>query len=142
MRKITNGADKNVEGILDDVKEITSAIRSLVGKGDKEVEATAGKVKSSLDKLASAIDKLDGALGNMQDITAGVEKGEGTVGRLFKDEALVDDVESVVKDAGGFVRALTGLQTIVGLRTDYNFQANSIKTYASVEIQPRPTSTT
>ena len=138
VRKITDGADKNVEGILVDIKQITSAVRTLVGRGDKEVEATADKVKSSLDKLASAIDKLDNALGNVQDITAGVEKGEGTVGRLLKDEALVDDVESVVKDASGFVRSLTGLQTVVGLRTEYNFQANSIKTYASVEIRPRP----
>jgi phospholipid/cholesterol/gamma-HCH transport system substrate-binding protein len=138
VRKITRGADKNVEGILVDIKQITSAVRSLVGKGDKEVEATAGKVKSSLDKLASAIDKLDNALGNMQDITAGVQKGEGTVGRLLKDEQLVDDVESVVKDASGFVRSLTGLQTIVGLRSEYNFKANSIKTYASIEIHPRP----
>jgi phospholipid/cholesterol/gamma-HCH transport system substrate-binding protein len=138
VRKITQGADKNVEGILADIKQITGAVRSLVGKGDKEVEATAGKVKSSLDKLASAIDKLDSALGNMQQITDGIEKGEGTVGRLLKDDTLVDDVESVVKDASGFVRSLTGLQTIVGLRSEYNFQANSIKTYASVEIRPRP----
>jgi phospholipid/cholesterol/gamma-HCH transport system substrate-binding protein len=138
VRKITRGADKNVEAILVDIKEITSAVRTLVGRGDKEVEATAGKVKSSLDKLASAVEKLDDALGNVKEITDDINEGKGTVGRLLKDEALVDDVETAVKDASGFIKSLTSLQTIVGLRTEYNFQANSIKTYASVEIRPRP----
>jgi phospholipid/cholesterol/gamma-HCH transport system substrate-binding protein len=138
VRSITRGADKNVEGILTDIKQITTAVRDLVGKGDKEVKSTADKLKTGLDKLASAIDKLDSALGNVDNITKDLQDGKGTVGRLLKDEALVDEVEETVKEAGGFVRSLTQLQTIVGLRTEFNFQANSIKTYVSVEIRPRP----
>lgn len=138
VRSITKGADKDVERILDDIKHITTAVRDLVGKGDQEVQSTAHKVKKSLDKLATAIDKLDSALTNVDKITAGLQGGEGTVGRLLKDEALVNDVEEVVRDAGGFVKSLTGLQTVVGLRTEYNFQAATIKSYVSVEIRPRP----
>jgi len=138
VRHITHGADKNVEGILGDIKHITAAVRELVGKGDQEVKATADKLKNGLDKLATAIDKLDSALGNVDGITGDLQDGKGTIGRLLKDETLVDDVEQTVKDAGGFVRSLTGLQTIVGLRTEFNFEANSIKTYLSVEIRPRP----
>ena len=44
----------------------------------------------------------------------------------------------MVQDTSNFVRQLTGLQTYVGLRSEYNFQANTIKTYVSVEIRPRP----
>jgi len=138
VRRITRGADRNVEGILTDIKHITAAVRELVGKGDKEVKETAGKLKTGLDKLASAIDKLDSALGNVDGITRDLQEGKGTVGRLLKDESLVDDVEQTVRDASGFVRSLTGLQTVVGLRTEFNFEANSIKTYVSVEIRPRP----
>jgi phospholipid/cholesterol/gamma-HCH transport system substrate-binding protein len=109
-----------------------------VGKGDKEVQETAGKVKGGLDKLTAAIDKLDQSLTNIQKITAGVEEGKGTVGRLIKDETLVNEVEGVVRDTGGFVRQLTSTQTVVGLRSEYNFLSNTIKTYVSVEIRPRP----
>jgi len=138
VRKITDGADENVDVILDDIKHITGAVRALVGRGDKEVRETTAKLKTGLDKLASAIDKLDSALGNVDKITGDLEDGKGTVGRLLKDETLIDNVEETVKEASGFVRSLTGLQTIVGLRTEFNFQANSIKTYVSVEIRPRP----
>jgi phospholipid/cholesterol/gamma-HCH transport system substrate-binding protein len=138
VRRITHGADKNVDGILEDIKHITGAARELIGRGDKEVKETADKLKGTLDKLASAIDKLDTALGNVAGLTGDLQEGKGTVGRLLKDEELIDNVEETVRDASGFVKSLTGLQTVVGLRTEFNFQANSIKTYVSVEIRPRP----
>ena len=138
VRSITGGADDKIDSILIDIKAITGSVRELVGTGDKEVKSTASKLKEGLDKLAGAIDKLDSALGNVQNITQDVEDGKGTVGRLLKDETLINDVEETVRDAGGFIRSLTELQTIVGLRTEFNFLSNSIKTYVSVEIRPRP----
>jgi phospholipid/cholesterol/gamma-HCH transport system substrate-binding protein len=138
VRRVTRGAHGDVGQILDDVKHITGGIRDLVGRSDKDVQETTHKIKSGLDKLTTAIDKLDSALGNVNDITGDIQAGKGTVGRLLKDNALVEDVEGVVKDAGGFVRSLVGLQTVVGLRSEYNFKANTIKTYVSIEIRPRP----
>ena len=138
IRRMTGGAGKDVDQILDDIKATTGVIRKVVGRSDKDVEDTAKKVKQGLDKLALAIDKLDTVMGNVKGITGDMQQGKGTVGRLLKDEALIDDVEGVVRDAGSFVKSMTDLQTIVGLRSEYNFQANSIKTYLRVEIQPRP----
>jgi phospholipid/cholesterol/gamma-HCH transport system substrate-binding protein len=138
VRNVTRGADKDVRVIVDDVKSITSAIRELVGTGDEEVRATTGKVKMTLDKLSTAIEKLDRALGNVADITGGVKAGEGNLGRLVKDEALIDSVERAAEDTGELIRGITRLQTIVGLRTEYNVLANTIKSYVAVQLQPRP----
>lgn len=138
VRNVTQGADKDVRVIIDDVKSITSAIRQLVGTGDEEVRATTGKVKQTLDKLSMAIDKLDVALGNVADITGGVKRGEGNLGRLVKDEALIDSVERTAEDTGELIRGITRLQTIVGLRTEYNILANTVKAYVAVQLQPRP----
>jgi phospholipid/cholesterol/gamma-HCH transport system substrate-binding protein len=135
---ITGPTRGDVRVIIDDIKHITSGVRTLVGTGDKEVQETSGKLKHGLDKLNDAITKLDLTLDNTQKITGGVEGGKGTVGRLIKDETLINEVEGVVHDAGTFVRQITGLQTIVGLRSEYNFMANTIKTYVSVELRPRP----
>jgi phospholipid/cholesterol/gamma-HCH transport system substrate-binding protein len=138
VRGVTRGAGKDVEKIVDDIKAITGSIRGIVGRSDKDVEDTAKKIKTSIDKLSDAIDKLDVALGNVNDITGTIKDGKGNLGRLVKDESLVDNVEGVVRDAGGFIKSLSQLQTVVGLRSEYNFQANTIKTYLSVEIRPRP----
>jgi phospholipid/cholesterol/gamma-HCH transport system substrate-binding protein len=145
IHRITSGASGDVNAILKDIRETTSAIRGIVGRSDKDVAETTQKVKSGLDKLVAAIDKLDTALtdvkgitGDVKGITGDVQDGKGTVGRLLKDDALINDIEGTVHEAGGFVHSLTSLQTIVGLRSEYNFLANTIKTYVSVEIRPRP----
>ncbi len=138
IRGITGSAGKDVDKILDDIKATTGVIRQLVGRSDKDVQEITPKVKTSLDKLAQSIDKLDKVMHNVQGITGDMQKGKGTVGRLLKDDELVDNVEGIVRDAGAFVKGVTDLQTFVGLRSEYNFEANSIKNYLIVEIRPRP----
>jgi phospholipid/cholesterol/gamma-HCH transport system substrate-binding protein len=138
VRRVTRASGKDVEAIVDDIRHITSGIRTIVGRSDKDVADTTKKLKGGLDKLSAAIDKLDTALGNVSDITGTIKEGKGNIGRLVKDETLVDEVEGVVRDTGGFIRQLTGLQTWIGLRSEYNFLANTIKTYVAIEIRPRP----
>ena len=75
---------------------------------------------------------------NMETVTTRLEKGEGTVGRLLADDTIADNVEEITEDAGGFVSSITRLQTIVGLRTEYNFLASTFKNYLSIKLMPRP----
>jgi phospholipid/cholesterol/gamma-HCH transport system substrate-binding protein len=71
-------------------------------------------------------------------VTDRLEKGEGTAGRLLADDTIARNVEEITEDAGGFVRSITRLQTVVGLRSEYNFLTNSFKNYLSVQLMPRP----
>src|SRR5690606_27676387 len=64
------------------------------------------------------------------------DRGEGTVGRLTKDDKLINEVEGVVEGVGELVSGVGRVQTIVGLRTDYNFLANTIKSSVELRIQP------
>ena len=67
-----------------------------------------------------------------------MNNGEGTVGRLLNDETIANNVEQITEDAGGFIRSITRLQTLIGLRSEYNIVANTLKTYVSVQLQSRP----
>ena len=58
-----------------------------------------------------------------------MKNGEGTVGRLLNDETIANNVEQITEDAGGFIRSITRLQTLIGLRSEYNVIANTLKTY-------------
>ncbi|MEO8215400.1 MAG: hypothetical protein ABI560_19525, partial [Myxococcales bacterium] len=95
-------------------------------------------VRSSLQKLQGSVDNLDKSLKNMETITNRVEKGEGTVGHLLNDDTIARNVEEITEDAGGFIRGITKLQTIVGLRGEYNFLSGQPKEYLSVMLLPRP----
>ncbi|MBW2735381.1 MAG: hypothetical protein JRH20_23605, partial [Deltaproteobacteria bacterium] len=140
IRGVTASSQSDVKHILTDIKQITAQVRSILGDSKAE-----DGIKQGVKKLTSAVDKLDKAMNTVGDITKDVHSvtsdlnaGKGTVGRLLKDEALIDDVEEVVRETGGLIKSLTSLQTIVGLRSEYNFQAGTIKTYLSIELRPRP----
>ena len=70
-------------------------------------------------------------------MTGRLERGEGTLGRLTKDEKLINEVEGAVENVGDFLGGVSRLQTIVSLRTDYMFLASSVKSYVEVRLQPR-----
>lgn len=140
IRGVTGSANEDVRKILADISAITGAVRTLVADGK-----AGDDIKQGVNKLNSAVDKLDRALSNtatitddIKDVTGDLREGKGTVGRLLKDETLIDSIEDAVSDVGGLVKSITMLQTVVGLRSEYNFQAGTIKTYVHIELRPRP----
>lgn len=131
-------AGNDVKKSLENIREITESIKSLVGRGDTEMGTTGDKLRQDLDKIGSAVDNLNHTLENMSAVSDKVRAGEGTVGRLLNDETIANNVEQITEDAGGFIRSLTRLQTLIGLRSEYNILANTLKTYVAVQLMSRP----
>ena len=92
----------------------------------------------SIDKLQSSIDNLDKTMKNIEEVTSKINDGKGTIGDLVNNPTIAQNVEQITEDAGGFVRSITQLQTIVGLRSEYNFLTSSFKNYLSIQLMPRP----
>jgi phospholipid/cholesterol/gamma-HCH transport system substrate-binding protein len=138
VHTISGQARDDVGAILADIRATTETIRKLVGRSDKDVEQTAKQVKDGLEKLNSSVAKLDQIMSDVKGVTGDLQEGKGTAGRLLKDEKLINDVEGMVEDTGTLIKGVAQLQTIVGLHSEYNFQANAIKTYLQIELHPRP----
>jgi len=84
-----------------------------------------------------ASDNLATTLKNLDSVTGRLDRGEGTLGRLSKDDHLINEVEGVASDVGEFVGGLSRIQTIVTMRTDYQFLSSTVKSYVELRIQPR-----
>ena len=136
--RITDAEGGNIQKSIENVREITESVKDLIGTGRGEVAQTGEAVRSSLDKLKATVDNLDKAVKNMESITGKVDKGEGTVGHLLNDDTIARNVEDITEDAGGFIRGITKLQTVVGLRTEFNILTRQPKEYLSVQLVPRP----
>jgi len=135
---VTTAEADDVKSSIRNVREITESIKSLIGTTHEQVAKLGEKGGGSIDKLQSSIDNLDKTMKNIETVTERIEKGEGTVGRLVSDDTIARNVEQITEDAGGFVRSITQLQTIVGLRSEYNFLTNSFKNYLAITLMPRP----
>ena len=139
IRSITGGPSQgDIKKSIANIRDITEDVKSLVGKGSGEVTSTGDKLRQNLDKIGIAIDNLNRTLENVADVSTRVKSGEGTVGRLLNDDTIANNVEQITEDAGNFVRSITRLQTLVGLRSEYNILANTLKTYVSIQLQSRP----
>lgn len=139
IKSMTGGKpSEDLRQSLDNIREASDALRSAMQKGEKQVDPTATKVQNDLDKLGTAIDNLNRTLENMADVSTKVKNGEGTVGRLLNDDTIANNVEQLTTDASNFLGSITRLQTLIGLRSEYNVVANSLKTYISVQLQSRP----
>jgi phospholipid/cholesterol/gamma-HCH transport system substrate-binding protein len=140
LRKVDRLAETavpDIQKVISNFRQITSEVRRIVGRGEAQVDETVGTIQGTLRTLNTAIKKLDKTLSHIEKVSERLNKGEGTAGRLLKDETLIDGVEEVVEGAGEFVSSITRLQTIVGLRSEYNLEANTLKTYMELRLQPK-----
>jgi phospholipid/cholesterol/gamma-HCH transport system substrate-binding protein len=137
VENITNKSGPEVAAILENVRETTREVRELTGKAQDGDPAKAGEVRQIIDKVNRASDSLESALANIDTVSQRLERGEGTLGRLTKDEKLINEVEGVVDSVGEFVGGVSRLQTIVVLRTDYQFLSSTVKSYVELRLQPR-----
>ena len=138
-QNISQKSAPEIAAILENVRETTREVRELVSKeGGKPGEpGQAGEVRQIVERVDRASQNLESALKNIDNVTARMDRGEGTLGRLTKDEKLINEVEGAVENVGEFLGGVSRLQTIVSLRTDYQFLASTVKSYLEIRLQPR-----
>ncbi len=135
---VTSTEAGDVKESIKNVRDITESIKLLIGTTQGQVSGTGTKVQSSIDRLQATLDNLDKSMKNVESITEKMNSGQGTVGHILNDDTIANNVEDITENASGFIRSVTKLQTIVGLRSEYNILANTVKNYLSVQIMPRP----
>jgi phospholipid/cholesterol/gamma-HCH transport system substrate-binding protein len=138
VQGITHSEADDVRVTLRNAREITEGIKGLVGTTQGQVSGAGQDLRSSLQKLQSSIDNLDKSLRHVDKITGRMADGEGTVGHLLTDDTVAKNLDNITDDVSGITRGVSRLQTIVGLRTEYNYMAREFKNYFSVQLAPRP----
>ncbi|AUX26257.1 ABC organic solvent transporter solute-binding substrate-binding protein [Sorangium cellulosum] len=137
ISQLTGESAPRLREILRNVEQVTRDIRTMTAAAEVPGrDGKPGELRSAAERLGRASESLESALKHADNVAARVDRGEGTLGRLTRDETLINEVETVVEDVGELVGGINRFQTVVGLRTDYNFLANTIKSYVELRLQP------
>jgi len=135
--RVTGPGTRDLAAILEETRQIVHQVNTLLVDNKGELGSALASLRTATDKLNQNLDQLQGTLEHTRSISQKIDQGDGTLGRLVNDSHLHQEVDSLVTDVGDLVNSYSGLQTVVGLRSEYSFLGNSMKQYVSVRLQPR-----
>lgn len=114
-------------------EQFQSALEAAVEEVRSEAMLTLKKVNGGLDtwtKLGAGLgetrQRLDELTGRLQSLAAGIESGEGTVGKLIVDPALADEAHQLFARAGEAMTELRGVVTNLNVAVK-NVQAGTVR---------------
>lgn len=137
IENITTDARPELREILSNLSDITAQLEDVIRQNRGDIDRGVGEVDDTVASIHRASERLEDVLDDLGEISERTAAGEGTIGRLTSDERLIDDVEDTIDGVSDFVGGITRLRTLVQLRSEYNFLANTFKNYFSVRIMPR-----
>lgn len=135
--RITTQSGPDVQATLVNLRESTDRLAQILGRGQGREDTTVTQIQEAARNVADASRELREALQHINSTAAGVDRGEGTVGRLLRDDTLIDEVQGTAQAVNDVVGPIARLQTIVGLRSEYQFISNTLRSFVEIRLQPR-----
>jgi len=122
----------NEEDTINDLNETLAALKQIT-QGISQGEGTLGRLIAE----DQTIDSLNATLASLDDITTKINQGEGTLGRLVNDEETVETLNTTLSQLNNYLEKQDTFRTYVDYRGEYMFEAEALKSYISLRIQPR-----
>lgn len=105
VESVTAQVDQETGPVLKDARAMSKNLRTLSEKLRDEPTAEVllgtkghGKVMAVLDRVDGTVGRADGAMADVQAVTANARQGRGTVGGLLMDNELFMDLKLLLKD--------------------------------------------
>lgn len=158
IRGLARSESGNIKEILANVKDATSraalaleTINKIVGSGEGDLKEGVASVKETLDELQRTLKGAQGLVENVDKVVkdsgavvASVNRGEGTVGKLLKDDGIAKQLDLAIADVRSLTKPIAELQTHVGIREELHYRTGksapavpSGKASLAVRLVPR-----
>lgn len=117
----------NLEKISGDLGDIARENKTPLRDTMANLQQLSGDLRESAPRLLNRVDR----------VVERVEKGEGTVGKLMKEEGVYDKLDSTLEGINKYVTATDRFRLNVGFRGEYLFDEEDTKGYFSLKLQPK-----
>lgn len=106
-----------------------------LNKAAKDLKTLLEENRPSLKDISN---KTASTMNSLQNITSAIEKGEGTLGKLLKDEKLYNSLTNAITGVEKTVAAIDRFRTFITFQAEYLSRLHEEKGYFYVTLQPRP----
>ena len=131
LRRITDGNEEKINKIVDDIEALSSQLAHETDRYQKD------SLMNDLSKIGPILDKVDATVSDLKVIVADVKDGKGTVGKLLRDDAVVDQVSQTLSSVNRLVNRINNIEADIGLSSGANTRTGS-DTRFDLDIYPAP----
>lgn len=152
--------DKRLSNVLTSINELTASIRDLVQGNKDSLNATvnnvrdfSGSLKAEGPQLISNLNKatkelreiieenkssVKGTIDSMESITRKIESGEGTIGKLVRDDRLYESLNKATEGVNKALSSIDRFRTYITFQGEYLAGPQDGKGSFYLTLQPRP----
>ncbi len=131
LRRITDSNEEKVNKIIDDIEAISSQLAHETDRHQKD------SLMGDLSRIGPILEKVESTVSDLKVIVADVKDGKGTVGKLLRDDAVVDQVSQTLSSVNRLVNRINNIEADIGLSTGANTKIGS-DTRFDLDIYPAP----
>ncbi len=124
---------EDLEAIRTSTARITERLDSLLQDSDGDMEASLSAVKESLVSLRRTMERVE-------TISADLEEGKGTAGKLLQEEELYDQVLAVSRDVNDLVGSISRMETQINYHASYRLKRADIQQALALRLIPEDSS--
>lgn len=147
---------KDVAQFSKNANDISKSIKSMVGDNQSKINKTLanlekissqlqfetdryqdGSFMNDLDRVGPILEKVDIAVADLKEIVKDVKSGKGTVGKLLRDDEVVDQVSQTLAGVNKIVNRVNRFKTNIEIYTGQN-NIDGSKTEVSIDLMPSP----
>jgi phospholipid/cholesterol/gamma-HCH transport system substrate-binding protein len=122
LANITSENKDRVNDILAEINSVTRTLSTVLNNGDNGVKQTWAR--------------LDRVLKNVEEVTAKINQGQGTIGKLINDEKTVEEINAAVEGINNLLDASNKLQTSIDFHSEYMGSQDIWRSFLGVKVQP------
>ena len=152
--------DHKMRTTLDNINNLIASVNDLVEKNKEPLTATVSNLKdfsaslktegpdlvANLNKAAKELKEMveenrpviKNAAQSIDNISKTISQGEGTLGKLVKDDRLYESLNKAAEGVNKSISAVDRFRTFITFQTDYLTRPKDAKGYFYVTLQPRP----
>lgn len=142
MRKLMAGDDSSFTKTMLNIEKITDSLKKVTAKNEENINVIIANMKVISQNLnyviANNMANVNGALYNVNDITGTIQRGEGTIGRLVKDEETIEKLNDTLDNVNEFVGGANRLKVDMNAHSEYLGGTGQYKNYVGISLHPRP----
>lgn len=149
LKDVISRNDKRLERLIAKLEDLADSLKGMIDENRDPLKKAIAKAPEVMDELRNTTNELKSMIeenrANLKStteqiskITADIEEGKGTLGKLLKDERLYESLNKAAEGVNRTVTRIERFRTFITFQGDYLFEPRDTKGYFNIQLQPTP----